>query len=175
MCLKNTFVKFFLSHLPGASVSKKNLGLGWNTVLQWSHNGRDGISNHQHHDCLFNHLFRCRSKKTSKLRVTGLCAGNSPVTGEFPAQMASNTENISIWWRHHGFDTDRTGSSSIQIQTYQGLFILLRNVRRDSCCHGPLSLTIFRQASMVDNNFDLPSPVQERHCYIFYPYTKFYN
>ena len=37
----------------------------------------------------------------SKLRVTGLCAGNSPVTGEFPAQMASNAENISIWWRHH--------------------------------------------------------------------------
>ena len=27
--------------------------------------------------------------------------GNSPVTGEFPAQMASNTENVSIWWRHH--------------------------------------------------------------------------
>ena len=24
-----------------------------------------------------------------------------PVTGEFPAQMASNTENVSIWWRHH--------------------------------------------------------------------------
>ena len=22
-------------------------------------------------------------------------------TGEFPAQMASNAENISIWWRHH--------------------------------------------------------------------------
>ena len=35
------------------------------------------------------------------LRVTGLCVGNSPVTGEFPAQMASNAENISIWWRHH--------------------------------------------------------------------------
>ena len=46
-------------------------------------------------------LFRRRSKKTSKLRVTGLCAGNSPVTGEFPAQMASNAENASIWWRHH--------------------------------------------------------------------------
>ena len=30
-----------------------------------------------------------------------LCAGNSPVTGEFPAQRASNTENASIWWRHH--------------------------------------------------------------------------
>ena len=40
-------------------------------------------------------------KKTSKLRVTDLCVGNSPVTGEFPAQMASNAENVSIWWRHH--------------------------------------------------------------------------
>ena len=37
-----------------------------------------------------------RSKKTSKLRVTGLCAGNSPVAGEFPAQMASNAENDVI-------------------------------------------------------------------------------
>ena len=27
--------------------------------------------------------------------------GNSPATGEFPAQMASNAENVSIWWRHH--------------------------------------------------------------------------
>ena len=36
-------------------------------------------------------------KKTSKLRVTGLCAGKSPVTGEFPAQRASNAENVSIW------------------------------------------------------------------------------
>ena len=29
-----------------------------------------------------------------------LC-GNSPVTGEFPAQMVSNAENVSIWWRHN--------------------------------------------------------------------------
>ena len=43
-----------------------------------------------------------RWKKTSKLCVTGLCEGNSPVTGEFPAQMASNAENVSIWWHHHG-------------------------------------------------------------------------
>ena len=46
-------------------------------------------------------LFKRRSKKTSKIRVTGLCEGNSPVTGEFPAQRASNAENVSIWWRHH--------------------------------------------------------------------------
>ena len=31
----------------------------------------------------------------------GAIAGNSPVTGEFPAQMVSNAENVSIWWRHH--------------------------------------------------------------------------
>ena len=69
--------------------------------LQWRHNGRDSVSNHQLHDCLLNRLFRRRSKKTSKLCVTGLSAGNSPGTGEFPAQVASDAENVSIWWRHH--------------------------------------------------------------------------
>ena len=69
--------------------------------LHWCHNGHDSVSNHQPHDCLLNRLFRRRSKKISKLRVTGLCAGNSPETSEFPAQMASSTENVSIWWRHH--------------------------------------------------------------------------
>ena len=72
------------------------------SALQWRHNGRDNVSNHQPHDCLLNRLFRRRSKKTSKLRVTGLCAGNSPVTDEFPPQMASYAENVSVWWRHHG-------------------------------------------------------------------------
>ena len=70
-------------------------------TLQWRHNGRTGVSNHQPHDCLLNRLFRLRSKKTSKLRLAGLCVRNSPVTGEFPAQMASNAKNVSIWWRHH--------------------------------------------------------------------------
>ena len=70
--------------------------------LRWRHNGRDSVSNHQPHDCLLKRIFRRRSKKTSKLRVTGLCAGNSPGTGEFPAQRASNAENVSIWWSHHG-------------------------------------------------------------------------
>ena len=69
--------------------------------LHWRHNGRDSFSNHQPHDCLLNRLFRRRSKKTSKLHVTGLCVWNSPVPGEFPAQMANNAENVSIWWRHH--------------------------------------------------------------------------
>ena len=70
-------------------------------ALLWRHNGWDGVWNHQPHDCLRNRLFGRRSKKTSKFRVTGLCAGNSPVTDEFPAHMASNAKKISIWWRHH--------------------------------------------------------------------------
>ena len=65
------------------------------------HNGCDSVSNHQPHDCLLNRLFRRRSKKTLKLRVTGLYLGNSPGAGEFPTQMASYAENVSIWWRHH--------------------------------------------------------------------------
>ena len=52
--------------------------------LQWRHNGYDGVSNHQGFDCLLNCLFRHRSKKTSKLCVTGLCEVNSPGIGEFP-------------------------------------------------------------------------------------------
>ena len=77
--------------------------MAWSVTcaLQWRHNGLDGVSNHQPHDCLLSRLFGRRSKKTSKLRVTGLCAEYSPVTGEFPAQMASNAEKVSIWWRRH--------------------------------------------------------------------------
>ena len=68
-------------------------------TLQWRHNGHDSFSNKQPDDFLLSHLFRRRSQKT-KLRVTGLCVGNSPVTGEFPAQRASNAEHVSIRWRH---------------------------------------------------------------------------
>ena len=67
-------------------------------TLLWRHNGSDGVSNHH---CLHNHSFRRRSQKTPKLRVTGFYAGNSPVTSEFHAQMASYAEKVSIWWRHH--------------------------------------------------------------------------
>ena len=64
------------------------------TTLQWRHIERDGVSNHQPHDCLLNRLFRRRSKKTAKLRVTGLlCEGNSSVTDGFPSQNGQ--------WRRH--------------------------------------------------------------------------
>ena len=70
------------------SLNKLNKGLicrwfetSWRSCLhslRWRHNGHESVWNHQPHDCLLNRLFRHRSKKTSKLRVTGLCVGNSP-------------------------------------------------------------------------------------------------
>ena len=69
--------------------------------LQWRHNKRDSVSNHRRLACLLNRSFRCRSKKISWLRIIGLCEGNSSVTAEFPAQRASNAENVSVWWCHH--------------------------------------------------------------------------
>ena len=71
------------------------------TALQWRYNECEGVSNHRR----LVYSIVCSSadqRKTSKLCVTGLCEGNSPVTGEFTSQRASNTENAFIWWRHHG-------------------------------------------------------------------------
>ena len=65
-------------------------------TLQWRHDERDGVSNHQSDDCLLKRLFRGRTKKASTLRVTGIYVGNSPVTGEFHAQLASNAENVCL-------------------------------------------------------------------------------
>ena len=89
-------------------------------ILQWRHNEHDGVSNHQPLDFLLNRLFRRWSKKTSKFRVIGLCAWISPVTGEFPTQMASNTENVSVWWRHHenGWNHIESGSPETMSHSY---------------------------------------------------------
>ena len=56
-------------------------------TLQWRHNERDGILNHQPPDYLLNRLFKAQIKETSKLRVPGLYEGNSPVTGPVTRKM----------------------------------------------------------------------------------------
>ena len=66
---------------------------------------------------VYSAIYSGADKKTSKLRVTGLCEGNSPVTGEFPAQRASNAENVSIWWRHHDA-TQEAVSSAVSVSIY---------------------------------------------------------
>ena len=66
-------------------------------TLQWRHNKRNGASNRRRLDCLLNRLLRRRWKKTSKLRVTGLCERNSPVTGEFTSRRTSFHLMTSSW------------------------------------------------------------------------------
>ena len=76
---------------------------------------------------LLNRSLRRRSKKISKLRVTGLCEGNSPVIGEFHVHRASKAENVSIWWRH----VTRARFSPNQIVTFP-----IRSVPK-RCNHTP--------------------------------------
>ena len=70
-------------------------------TLQWRYNEHYGVSNHQPHDCLLNRLFRCRSKKTSKLHITGLCAGNSPRRGPVMRKMIPFDDVIMIFLETH--------------------------------------------------------------------------
>ena len=88
-------------NVPLRKQTSIDLNWFWLIPLQWCHNEHNGVINHLHLDCFLSNLFSRRWKKSSKLLVTGLCAGNSPVIDEFPAQRASNTENVSIWCRHH--------------------------------------------------------------------------
>ena len=73
----------------------------WKLSLQWRHNEHDSVSNHQHYDCLLNLFIQTQIKGNIKApRHWPLC-GEFTGTDEFPAQMASYAENVSIWWRHH--------------------------------------------------------------------------
>ena len=55
-------------------------------AIQWRHNERDGVLNHQPHDGLVNRLFKAQIEENIK----------APVTGEFQAQRASYAENVFI-------------------------------------------------------------------------------
>ena len=145
--------------------------------LHWRHNEHDGVSNHQPSNCLLNSLFRRRSKKTSKLRITGLCARNSPGTGEFPAQMPSNAENVSIWWRHHGeSDTDRT-----LWLVADAILRVTRHIFRSDCSggHGMNFLTAVTYSSQSNwklylqkDNYVRISPVELCQCNGALPLTQ---
>ena len=83
----------------------KGLGIGMqhghnSYSLRWRHNGRDSVSNHQPHHCLLNRYSDADQRKHQSSASLAF-VWNSPGIGEFPAQMASCAENVSIWWRHH--------------------------------------------------------------------------
>ena len=100
---------------------------------------------------VYSTVYSDADKKTSKLRVAGLCAGNSSVTGEFPAQMTSNTENIPIWWRHHekegeGADMIDDGSLGIKmfswISTDNDPIYVIYSFRMNWCARKMVSLSL---------------------------------
>ena len=46
------------------------------------------------------------------------------VPGEFPAQMASNTENVPIWWRHHeNMNSENTPHTLPSWASYKATFL----------------------------------------------------
>ena len=108
--------------------------------------------------------------ETSKLRGTGLCAGNSPVTGEFPTQRASNAEYVSIWWRHH-----EHSKHAMQC----GTSVILESI--SGICYESLATRLFVQQHIQTKKKtkfkiqDLPSaflPVRETTGYRWFPLTK---
>ena len=115
MAKREIFLRLHRDYNGVDLLQNKQAGAG--DVITVTSNERDGASNHRLRDCLPNRLFKRRSKKTPKLRVTGLCVWDSPVTDEFPAQRASNAENVTVWWRHHGNLMLLAWQSSVCIHT----------------------------------------------------------
>ena len=150
-------------HLIEIVTTTATTGLHWLAVqetLQWRHNGLNGVSNHQPHHCLLNCSFGCRSKKTAKFRVTSLYAGNWPVTGEFPAQRASDAENVSIWWRYHEDSTKPevpTPTKPGHEREISDKSQLLKNTRNTR----PVKTTLMTRT--IINQLSLPSTAGRQH------------
>ena len=98
-------IQFFTRYITKLQSYKCESCGYYRTSLRWRHNGRDGVSNHQPHQCLLNRLFEYRSKKTSKLRVTGLCVGNSPGNSPHKCQSRGKCFHLMTssccWMAHH--------------------------------------------------------------------------
>ena len=127
-------------------------------TLRWRHNGRDSVSNHLPHDCLLNRLLRRRSKKTPKLCITGLCAGNLPGTG--------NAENVSISWRHHVIKPLKLMEESITMQC--GEFIGHRWIPRTKASDADVffDLSLNKRLSKQSWGWWFETPLRPlwRHC-----------
>ena len=72
-------IQWWMAYNDNESWLKASVYIGWiySISLRWRHNGRDGVSNHQPHDCLLNYLFRRRSKENIK------ATRHWPLCGEF--------------------------------------------------------------------------------------------
>ena len=102
--------------------------------LQWRHNGRGVVSNHQPHHCLLNRSFRRRWKKTSKLRVTGLCVGNSP--DRWIPRRNGQYHGKCFWWRHHDINRKKWDAIIRLSSTAVDLRVRISNYMLHKTFHG---------------------------------------
>ena len=111
---------YHLNHVhPGWSRARMEEAMAFD-ILRWRHNKRYDVSNHQRLDGLLNRLFRWRSKKTSKLCVTGLCEGI--VVTELNMSAAwyflSYVLYLSFIWHNERCYWLKAGIKSLQVYTF---------------------------------------------------------
>ena len=109
-------------------------------TLRWRHNGCNSVSNHQPRDCLLSRLFRRRSKKTWKLRVTGLCVGNSPglVNSRTKGQLHGKCFHLM---------TSSCKCVSLPNHTHLGVVTIITHIM---CIKG-IEMVQWREAYVLDN------------------------
>ena len=83
--------------------------------LQWRHNGRDGVSDHQPYHCLLNRLFMRRSKKTSNSASLAFVRGINRRPVNSPQKWPVTQKKVSIWWHHHDWNPSKQQGSGRNI------------------------------------------------------------
>ena len=154
--------------------------------IQWRHNERGGFPNYRLLGCLLNRLFRSRSRKISKLLVTGPGEGNSSMTGEFPAQRASNAERVSVGWRHHGCKSEYHFQGyrmyiSIDIMPYD-VYVWLTEIKSANFPHYPqiyvtLKLSLLGRGDQfwLHDQHELMAKVDEKNHYDTTDYKNYWR
>ena len=151
-------------------MKKINIAAIYRWPLQWRHNGRDGVSNRQPRDCLLKRLFRCRSKKTSKLRVTGLCEGNSPGPVNSPhkgpvTRKMFPFDDVIMYWAINEVEI-----SEVVFQLHTGRIFVVNLIKRNSDvnhfrvlkCH--VTINLLRPADSYMRHQPRPSLVPIMAC-----------
>ena len=107
--------------------------------------GQHDVSNHRQLHCLFNHLFRRTSKKTSKLRVTGLCdrwpvdsSHKGPVTQNFfifdDVSMIMDADGIALL-EYSAFVLDVLRPVFYPTRHCAGSYQIIRHCSLKRACH----------------------------------------
>ena len=74
----------------------------WNVITMTSQR-RNDVFCQRWFDCLFNNLYRLKTKTVSKLSITDFSWGHPPITDRYPLQRVSNVESVHMVWFHDAF------------------------------------------------------------------------